>query len=87
MARRVHLHIGTMKSATTYLQELCSFNAQRLADQGLLWPPGDLPFLALADLVGRDTERPGRQGAWPDLVQSIQQHPGDAVWSNELLAP
>jgi len=87
MARRVLLHIGTMKSATTYLQGLCSANAQRLAEQGLLWPSEELPFLAAADLVGRDTERPGHQGAWAELVQSFRQHHGDAVWSNELIAP
>lgn len=87
MARRVHVHIGTMKSATTYLQELCSVNTQRLADQGVLWPPGELPFLAIADLVGRDTERPGHHGAWPELMRSFQRHRGDAVWSNELIAP
>ncbi len=68
MARRVFFHIGTMKSATTYLQGLCSANAQLLAEQGVLWPSGDLPFLAVAEIVGRDTERPGHQGAWAELV-------------------
>lgn len=87
MAQRVFLHIGTMKSATTYLQELASANAGRLADQGVLWPDPDLPFLALSDLLGRDDERPGRRGAWADLVRALAEHPGTAVFSNELLAP
>jgi hypothetical protein len=87
MARKVFVHVGTMKSATTYLQELAHGNAQRLAEQGVLWPSPDLPFLALAELLGRDQERPGHAGAWAELVRSIADHPGTGVFSNELLAP
>lgn len=81
------MHVGTMKSATTYLQELAQLNATRLAAQGVLWPPADLPFLALAELLGRDTDRPGHAGSWSQLVESFQRHGGTAVLSNELLAP
>lgn len=87
MARRVFVHIGTMKSATTYVQALAHDNADRFAAQGVLWPPSDLPFLALAELLGRDEERPGRAGAWAELVRSFGEHPDTAVFSNELLAP
>lgn len=87
MASRVIVHIGTMKSATTYVQDLASVNLQRLAEQGVLWPEADLPFLALADLLGRDEDRPGRAGTWLELVSSFSVHPGAAVFSNELLAP
>lgn len=87
MARRVYLHIGTMKSATTYLQELGRHNHTSLADAGVLWPDAELPFLALADLVGRDEQRPGHDGAWADLVGQFHAFSGDAVFSNELLAP
>ena len=38
MARRVFLHIGTMKSATTYIQDLCDVNQEALLDAGLFWP-------------------------------------------------
>lgn len=87
MARRVYLHIGTMKSATTYLQQLGDHNRSRLAAAGVLWPEWELPFLALGDLLGRDGQRPGQSGAWTELVQQFREHPGDAVFSNELLAP
>jgi hypothetical protein len=87
MARRVFVHIGTMKSATTYVQELCQANAQQLADQGVLWPPADLPFLAVAELQGRDEQRPGRTGSWDRLMSAFAAHPGTTVFSNELLAP
>ena len=76
-----------MKSATTYLQGMAEHNRIRLAGQGLIWPAGDVPFLALADLLGRDEERPGREGAWDAFVRQIEEFPGDAVFSNELLAP
>lgn len=76
-----------MKSATTYVQELGHANRERLAAQGVLWPPPDLPFLALAELLGRDQERPGHAGAWAELVRSFGLYPGAAVFSNELLAP
>jgi len=85
MARRVFLHIGTMKSATTWLQGMAFANSDRLAQQGVFWPVADQR--ALADFLGRDEARTGHEGAWPELVGAIQRHPGDAVWSNELLAP
>lgn len=87
MARRVYLHIGTMKSATTYLQELGEHNRSQLAEAGVLWPAWELPFLVLADLQGRDGQRPGQAGAWAELVRLFREHQGDAVFSNELLAP
>jgi hypothetical protein len=87
MASRVFLHIGTMKSATTYLQELAYHNSDRLAAGGMFWPPGDLVFPAVAELLGRDAERPARTGAWARLVHAVAEHPGLAVISNELLAP
>ena len=34
----VHLHIGTPKSGTTYLQEVMGANRERLAADGVLWP-------------------------------------------------
>jgi hypothetical protein len=88
MARRLFLHIGTMKSATTYLQAMCDANAERLAQQGLLWPGAASCFGAVADLLG--TRRPliygPRRTTWPALADRIAAHGGDALISNELLA-
>jgi hypothetical protein len=60
VARRAFLHVETMKSATANLQGM----AEHISTS---WPcgtwcglPGDVPFLALADLLGRDDERAGR---------------------------
>ena len=86
MARRVYVHIGTMKSATTYIQALGQKNRSRLAEEGILWPATAQPFLAVADLMGKAQARPGRQGAWAKLSRRYAEHSGDAVLSNELIA-
>jgi hypothetical protein len=83
MARRLYLHIGTPKSATTYLQELCGQHAQDLAAAGILWPTVDR-YAAVRDLLGNHQ---GTQDAdaWSDLVKQVQGHRGDVVFSNEVL--
>jgi hypothetical protein len=87
MARRVFVHIGTMKSATTYVQELGARNSSQLRERGVYWVTGERPFLAVGDLLDRHEHRPGSAGAWTDLVREIAQFPGDVVLSNERLAP
>jgi hypothetical protein len=88
MARRLFLHVGTIKSATTYVQAICDANADALAERGLLWLGAAANFSAVADLYG--TTRPDEYGAaamaWPSLVQRIDEHDGDALVSNELLS-
>ena len=86
MARRVYLHIGTMKSATSYLQHLCAFNADHLASAGLLWPPGDLRTQAVMDLLGWRGAGPEVSGAWQKLARATRRHDGDVLLSFELLA-
>lgn len=86
MARRVYLHIGAMKSATTYLQDLCDLNADDLADAGIFWSEAKANFLATDDLLGTSRERPGLEGAWATLDEQVRVHPGDALISNELLS-
>jgi hypothetical protein len=87
MSRRVFLHVGVMKSATSYLQDLCDANRDRLLAQGLLWAKAGANFLATDDLLGTRRARPGLDGAWRRLADQIEAHDGDALVSNELLAP
>ena len=84
MARRIHLHIGLMKSATSYLQALCELNADRLAAGGLLWCPSDLRYQPIRDLLGREPSGP--RVNWSMLADLLHRHDGDALLSNELLA-
>lgn len=86
MARRVYLHIGTMKSATTYLQHWGDLNREALAEAGVLWPELGLPFAAVNDLLGKTGARRPSEGAWAELDAQLREHAGDAVVSNELLA-
>jgi hypothetical protein len=83
MARRLYLHIGTPKSATTYLQDLCGHNAHVLAAAGILWPLGDR-YAPIRDLLGT-REAAEDAGAWTDLADQIRRHHGDVVFSNEVL--
>jgi len=86
MARRLHLHIGVMKSATSYLQTLLDRNRARLDEHGLYWAPWDIRYDAVSHLVrrGHDTET-GRI-LLEELVSGLRAHDGDALLSNELLA-
>lgn len=88
MARRVYLHIGLMKSGTTYLQELCELNRDVLADSGVLWPTssGGIRYRAVRELLGRTAKRPDDSASWHLLARQVRQHLGDVVLSNELLA-
>ena len=87
MARRVYVHIGTMKSGTTYIQEFCNLNRAKLADAGLLWTVAVQNFRAVDDLLGTWRKRPGLDGTWARLSRQIARFEGDALISNELLAP
>jgi hypothetical protein len=85
MARRIVLHIGVMKSATSYLQALCEENREQLAEMGIYWCPEDLRYQGVRALL----DRPGRAAepnTWGQVRQAIFEHPGDALLSNELLA-
>jgi hypothetical protein len=88
MARRLFLHVGTLKSATTYLQAICDANVSALADRGLLWLGAVANFSAVADLYA--TTRPDEYGAgsmtWPQFAERIDEHDGDVLVSNELLS-
>ena len=86
MARRVFLHIGTMKSATTYLQQWGDLNRDELAKSGVLFPELGLPFAAANDLLGKTGARRETEGAWAKLDAQLRRYDGDAVVSNELLA-
>lgn len=86
MARRVFVHIGTRKSATTYLQQWGDVNRDVLAGAGVLWPELGAPFAAASDLFGRSGSVRDTAGAWRRLDDAFRRHDGDAVFSNELLA-
>lgn len=85
MAQRVVVHIGLMKSGTTFIQGRLGANRDRLTAQGVLFPgPGWRRHVnAVEDLMGHQGHTPG---SWDSLVEEINQYPGTAVISMEYLA-
>lgn len=90
MAQRVVLHVGAMKSGTSYLQGLMVLNRDLLAERGLL-VPGTVwrdQVSAVADVLGRTrVARAPEDGAWERMVREIEAWPGVAVISMEFLGP
>jgi len=82
MAERVVLHVGLMKSGTSFLQQVLRHNQDLLREQGVLFPsPWKRQVQAVKDVSGEGN------GAWPRLVREIRDWPGTAVVSMEFLGP
>ncbi|QZY30050.1 glycosyltransferase family 4 protein [Nocardioides coralli] len=87
MAQRVHLHVGTPKSGTTYLQAALWANRTELAARGLLYP-GRRPFdQNRASMDGRqgrlDPDHSPAPRVWPRIRSEVAAYDGSAVLSNE----
>jgi len=92
VARRVFLHVGTMKSGTSYLQSLWWQNHRELARRGLLLP-GDrkgVHFHAASELCGRPevvalmTEE--QRGSWERVLGEAMAVDTDVLVSHELFS-
>lgn len=90
MARRVLLHVGTPKTGTTYLQDVCFRNRDLLAEHGILYPADrfDAHFLAALDLMRLPWGGLEEQavGAWDRLAAEVRAFEGTAIVSHEILA-
>ena len=86
MAQRVVLHIGLMKSGTTFLQGRLDANREQLAEQDILFPGPNWgrQVRAVSDLMESKHRKPG---AWAKLRDEINEHPGTAIVSMEYLGP
>lgn len=88
MAEQVWLHVGTMKSGTSYLQRRLDRNSEALAAQGICFPGEGwgAQAHAVGDLLGRQRlGGPKRAGAWPRLVAELTGWTGRGLISMELL--
>lgn len=88
MAERVVLHVGTMKSGTTYLQGILFANKEKLAAQGVTVPMARQrqQLFAVRDLIGEAEGSLGRvDGRWQELVGEVARAPSVAVISVERL--
>jgi hypothetical protein len=89
MARRVVLHVGLMKSGTSYLQARLHANQSLLAARDVLFP-GETwrdQVLAVSDVLGRKQAGPSATGRWAPFVAEIAAYDGDVVVSMEFLGP
>ncbi|WP_141014078.1 hypothetical protein [Nocardioides sambongensis] len=85
MARRLILHIGLMKSGTTYLQGKLVANRDRLLEQDVLFP-GRMwsdQWKALRDYIDFDH---GAPGAWERIREEIDAYPETVLMSVEHFA-
>jgi hypothetical protein len=94
MADRVFLHVGTMKSGTSYLQSLWWRHRDALRDRGLLLPGRRLHdhFLAASLATERsevlDRFEPGElESRWAHLLEQVGEWEGDVLISHELFSP
>lgn len=91
MAERVVLHVGCLKSGTSFVQHTLAQNRAVLAAQGCCFPgrSWQQQVLAVIDVRGhrRDGAVPSDAvGAWERLRQEIAEWPGTALVSMEFLA-
>jgi hypothetical protein len=90
VTRKVHLHVGTPKTGTSYLQHVL-FHNRRLLHRHAITYPADRPdahFLAALDLMrmpwgGLETQA---IGSWERLASAVRRGRGDAIISHEILA-
>lgn len=85
MAKRVVIHIGLMKSGTTFLQGRLHANREQLAEQGVLFPGPNWRrhVNAVSDFMEAKDRQPG---SWESLREEVNDYPGTAVISMEYLA-
>lgn len=92
MAERLVLHIGAMKSGTSFVQNVLGHNKDRLAEQGVLFPGRrwKAQVQAVQDLIGTggpEQTPMAPDGPWRTLAEEINAWPGTAVVSMEFLGP
>jgi hypothetical protein len=88
VARRVVLHVGSMKSGTSFLQGLLMANRALLAERGLLLPGRrwqDQVRGVAQVLEHRRVIVPPEEGAWQSLVDEIAAWDGTGLISMEFL--
>lgn len=83
----VFLHVGTMKSGTTYIQQSLDARADILAKRGIRFFGTRHTNLAAQDLLRGKRRVAASEGAWPRFAKQIRSSDEDAVISMELLGP
>ncbi|HSV41036.1 MAG TPA: hypothetical protein VLI04_19905 [Nocardioidaceae bacterium] len=88
----VFLHIGAMKTGTTYLQQLMLQNQASLLEAGVVFPTGPggwrLQVEAVRDVMGTliGTPTAANRRAWASVHEQIFAHDGTSVLSMEFMS-
>lgn len=81
------LHIGTMKTGTSYLQAVLARNAVALAEHGVLYPTEASHGFAARQILGIAANKKASLAAWDRLVDSVRAWDGHAaVISSEFFS-
>jgi len=92
VAKRVVLHIGAMKSGTSFIQNVLHTNRQLLKEHDLLfacerWRGQVMAVKELSENGGEGQDPIAPDGPWQRLVDEVNAWPGTAIISMEFLAP
>ena len=89
MAERIVLHVGLLKTGTSYLQQRLAGGADALAASDVLFPRWREQVDAVIDVLDINRiPRPGTVvGAWDGLVSRFAEWPGVGLMSMEFLGP
>ena len=92
MAHTVVLHVGAMKSGTSYIQRNLGDNRDVLGAQGFVFPGAAWrrQVLGVLDVLGQTRDGkvvPGSPGAWQRLLDEVSGFDGTAIISMEFLGP
>lgn len=92
VAKQVVLHIGAMKSGTSFIQNVLHTNRARLEEHDIQfackrWRGQVLAVRELIERGGEGQEPISADGPWQRLVDEVDAWPGTAIISMEFLAP
>lgn len=92
MASRLVLHIGTMKSGTSFIQDVLDQRREALREHGFdfsgaRWRQQVSAVLDLIEHGGPEQPPLAPDGGWRSLVREIDAWPGTALVSMEFLGP
>ncbi|HEY0888034.1 MAG TPA: hypothetical protein VGE38_00305 [Nocardioides sp.] len=90
MADRVVLHVGLMKSGTSYVQDRMVAAPEELARHDVLFPGTTWrdQVVAVSDAIGVQKRAQGQfDGAWERMADQVRAWSGTAVISMEFLGP
>lgn len=83
----IYLHIGTMKTGTSYVQQVLGRNSEALERDGAIFAnSGSTARAAILDLLAKQPEL-AMDGPWSHFAEMCRAHPGSRVIvSNELIS-